>query len=69
MPAPLGLFSGARLSPEASAKGGSKSSSASTALPIPQQLQLEAPILGELLENTSHHQKANVAGLCRYLAR
>lgn len=73
--APLGLSSGARQSPEALAKGGSKSSSASTAHSIPQQLQLKAPVFGELLESTSHHLKANMAGLrtqqdtCRYLAR
>lgn len=63
IPAPLGLFSGARQSPEALAKGGSKSPSASTAHPSPQQLQLKAPVLGELLEITSHHLKANMTGL------
>lgn len=62
-PAPLGLLSGARQTPEALAKGGSKSPSASTAHPSPQQLELKAPVLGELLESTSHLLKANTAGL------
>lgn len=63
IPAPLGLFSGARQSPKALAKGGSKSPSASTAQPNPQQLELKAPVLGELLDSTSHLLKANTAGL------
>lgn len=63
IPAPLGLLSGARQSPEALAKGGSKSPSASTAHPSPQQLQLKAPVLGELLESTPHHLKANMTRL------